>query len=283
MNQTGADVEPLGEAYQGGDGSPLILLHGLTGTWHIWKPVIPALERHHRVVAVTLPGHCGGPALAPGVEPTVANMADALIANFKARDIESAHVAGNSLGGWLALELARRGFARSVVALSPAGGWQTADDYRDVATPFRVFYFLMPLVLLLTVALMWIGGFRRALARQTMEHAERIPTGAFIASLLAFIRTRILLPLLHAMGRDGPFAAMRVPGVPIRIAWSGSDRVIPFARYGAPMLERVPQAERVMLAGVGHVPMYDDPQSVSSCILEVTLAADAAARGGEEK
>lgn len=268
-----------GEAYQGGSGSPLVLLHGLTGTWHIWKPVLAALEKHHRVIALTLPGHAGGPALAPGVESTVDNIADRVIEDLRARGIESAHVVGNSLGGWLSLELARRGFARSVVALSPAGGWQTADDYRDVSRPFRLFYYLMPLVLLLTIAFLWIGGLRRALARQTMEHAERIPAGEFIVSLFAFMRTRILLPLLGSMGRYGPFRPLQAPGVPIRIAWSGEDRVIPYARYGVAMYERAPQAEKVILPGVGHVPMYDDPERVAACILEVTRAADAAASG----
>ena len=268
------DGAELGDAYEGGRGTPLVLLHGLTGTWHIWKPVIALLERHHRVIAVTLPGHSRGPGLPAGTEPTIASMADALIANLRARGLESAHIAGNSIGGWLALELARRGFARSVVALSPAGGWRTAKDYRDVSTAFRVFYFLMPLVLLLTAAFMGLPGLRRALGKQTMEHADRIPATEFLASLVAFVRTRVLLPLLSSMGRDGPYQPLSVPGLSIRIAWAAEDRVIPYQRYGTAMLERTPQAELVTIPGVGHVPMYDEPQRVADCILEVTLAAD---------
>jgi pimeloyl-ACP methyl ester carboxylesterase len=268
------DGAELGDAYEGGRGTPLVLLHGLTGTWHIWKPVIALLERHHHVIAVTLPGHSRGPSLPAGIEPTIANMADALIANLRARGLESAHIAGNSIGGWLALELARRGFARSVVALSPAGGWRTARDYREVSTAFRVFYFLMPLVLLLTAAFIGLPGLRRALGRQTMERADRIPAAEFLASLVAFVRTRVLLPLLHSMGRDGPYQPLSVPGLAIRIVWSGCDRVIPYQRYGTAMIERTPQAELVTIAGVGHVPMYDDPQRVADCILEITLAAD---------
>jgi pimeloyl-ACP methyl ester carboxylesterase len=268
------DGAELGDAYDGGRGSPLVLLHGLTGTWHIWKPVIALLEPHHRVICVTLPGHSRGPRLPAGVEPTIASMADAVIANLRERGLVSAHIAGNSIGGWLALGLARRGFAQSVVAFSPAGGWRTAKDYRDVSMAFRVFYFLMPLVLLLTAAFMGLPGLRRALGKQTMEHGDRIPAAEFLASLLAFTRTRVLLPLLNSMGRDGPYQSLSVAGVPIRIAWSGCDRVIPYERYGAAMLERTPQAERVTIAGVGHVPMYDDPQRVADCILEVTQAAD---------
>ena len=62
------------------------------------------------------------------------------------------------------------------------------------------------------------------------------------------------------------------PGCPIRIAWGGRDRTLPFERYGKPMLEAVPSAELVMLPGVGHVPMSDDPELVARTILEVTAS-----------
>jgi len=262
------------DAYVGGSGSPLVLLHGLGGTWHIWKPVLALLEKQHRVIALTLPGHHGGPGLPAGAEVTVESVADALIAELNRRGLHSAHVAGNSLGGWLALELARRGFARSVVALSPAGAWRSRADYRAVSLPFRVFYFLMPLILLITTLFLGSAWLRRALGRQTMEYGDRIESSEFRSSLVAFTRTRILPGLLETMGRDGPIAPLSAAGTAIRIAWCGLDRVIPFERYGRPMLERVPQAECIQISAVGHVPMYDDPLQVASAILEVTTAAD---------
>jgi len=270
------EVSTPGDVHEGGAGSALLLLHGLSGTWHIWRPVLELLECHHHVIAPTLPGHRGGPPLPPDAEPSVALIADLLIAGLAARGIHSAHVVGNSLGGWLALELARRGFARSVVAFSPAGAWRTAADYREVARPFRIFFVLMPLVLLLTTLFLGFGWLRRALGRQTMEHAERIAPGEFRDSLSAFSKTSILPGLLRTMGRDGPIAALDVPGTPIRIVWGKQDRVIPFERYGRPLLERVRTAECRFMAGVGHVPMYDDPVQVAQAILEVTHAADLA-------
>jgi pimeloyl-ACP methyl ester carboxylesterase len=66
---------------------------------------------------------------------------------------------------------------------------------------------------------------------------------------------------------------------PIRIAWGEHDRVIPFERYGRPMLERVTTAQHQTLAGVGHVPMYDDPQAVAATILEVTAPSGASHPG----
>jgi pimeloyl-ACP methyl ester carboxylesterase len=59
--------------------------------------------------------------------------------------------------------------------------------------------------------------------------------------------------------------------------------VIPPDRHGRPLLDRVSQAEFVVMPGVGHVPMYDDPVLVAATILEVTLAVDAAAARGVKK
>ena len=263
-------------AYEGGSGSPLILLHGLTGTWHIWKPLLPMLEQRHRVLALTLPGHYGGPLLGAGIEPTVQSMADGVESALQSRGITSAHFVGNSLGGWLALEMARRGRARSVVALSPAGSWNTPGEYEAIAKPFRQFYLLMPFLMIFIVLLAWLSSVRRALLRQTMEHGERIPILDFFMSLFAFMRTGILLALLQAMGREGSIAPLRAPGTPIRIVWSGSDRVIPLVPYGQSMFERVPDAEHQVMDGVGHVPMYDDPERVARSILQVTSLVDAA-------
>src|SRR5258706_10009275 len=88
-------------AHVGGQGSALLLLHGLSATWEIWKPVIAGLEARHRVIAITLPGHHGGPAYVGSGDATVAGLADQVIATLRAQGITSAHVAGNSLGGWL--------------------------------------------------------------------------------------------------------------------------------------------------------------------------------------
>jgi pimeloyl-ACP methyl ester carboxylesterase len=252
-----------------------VLLHGLGGTWHIWKPVINVLAMRHRVVALTLPGHCGGPALASGVEPTVSAIADTLLQTLAARGIVNGHVVGNSLGGWLALELARRGFARSVTVFSPAGAWRRPEDYRAISGSFRIIFALMPLLLALVSLFLGFGALRRLLGRKTMEHAERIEAREFRDSLRAFAHTLVMRGLLHTMGRDGPIAALSAPTTPMRIVWCEQDRVIPFERYGRPMLERIDGAEFRLLPGAGHVPMYDQPAAVAASILEVTGAADA--------
>ncbi|MDB5974196.1 MAG: alpha/beta hydrolase [Nevskia sp.] len=273
MSDSAMRAEPADAAcYDSGGSAPvLLLLHGLCGTWHIWKPVLKLLESRHRVIALTLPGHQGGPDYAAEGDATVAGIAEQLIALLQARGIRQAHVAGNSLGGWLSLELARRGFALSVVALSPAGGWTTAADYRAVARPFRIIYALMPLILFLLGPFLGFAGLRRFLGRSTMEHADRVPTSEFRDSLRALANTRLLPGLLRAMGLHGPIAPMEAK-VPIRIAWSERDAVIPFDRYGQPMLARISGAGSTMVSGAGHVPMYDNPQQVAEQILQISCA-----------
>ena len=117
---------PFTPAHRGGSGTPLVLLHGFTGSWRTWELVLPALERHHDVLAPTLVGHAGGPRLEGEVGADV--LPDAVERAMDAAGFETAHIVGNSLGGFVALQLATRGRARTVVALAPAGGWAHRDE-----------------------------------------------------------------------------------------------------------------------------------------------------------
>src|SRR5918911_149122 len=112
---------PVTPAHPGGARPPPGVPPRLVGTWRPWGAVLPALERRHEVLAPTLAGHAGGPAF--GAELTDATLADHVERAMDAAGFETAHIAGNSLGGYLALRLAPRGRARSVVALAPARRW----------------------------------------------------------------------------------------------------------------------------------------------------------------
>src|SRR5262245_43446660 len=113
-------------AHRGGEGPPLVLLHGFTGSWRVWELVLPALERRHDVLAPTLPGHAGGPPLEGELSHDL--VPDAIERAMDAAGFGTAHIVGNSVGGYVALKLAARGRARSVVALAPAGGWAPGDE-----------------------------------------------------------------------------------------------------------------------------------------------------------
>ncbi len=268
-----------GDSCEQGSGAVLLLLHGLGGTWHIWKPVLKLLPSHFRVLALTLPGHSGGPPLLPGAVPSVDAIADALVVDLRARGIEHAHVAGNSLGGWLSLELARRGVALSVTALSPAGGWQTDRDYAAVSRPFRIVFAILPVLVVLLSFFLRFACVRRGLNKQAMEHGERMPADECRTALKAMRDTRMMPALLDNMAIAGPIRPMTERELPVHIAWCARDRVIPFEAYGRPMLKAVAGSVPRIVRNAGHVPMYDEPEQVAGLILETIASAEA--RNGE--
>lgn len=254
--------------HRGGTGEPLVLLHGITMSWSCWRPVIGAFEAHHEVIAPTLAGHRGGDPWPDGVPVHIPALVDALEAQLDSLGIETTHVVGNSLGGWVGLELARRGRARSCVALSPAGTWKTPRDLAKLLIFFRGAERMGTPEWLRRLAAHPTA--RRLLLWRIMRHAERIPVeevdGFFddieecsmLGEFLAGARPE------HAMP---PFD--RLP-CPIRIAWGQHDQVIPWSRYGAPLTEKVPGADFRSLPGCGHVPMWDDPELVVRAVLQVT-------------
>ena len=162
-------------AYEGGQGSTLLLLHGLGGSWHIWKPVLAALGKRHRVVALTLPGHHGGTPLPDGVEPSVQAIVDVLEQDLRARGIVRPHVCGNSLGGWISLELVRRGLVQSATALSPGGGWDRPEDFKGVLKMFRIVFAVVTVLMVISALFLRFGFVRRLLNKQAMLHGDRVP------------------------------------------------------------------------------------------------------------
>jgi len=165
-----------------------LLLHGFASSWRAWTPVLAPLEAEHAVLAPTLPGHCGGPGLPDGADPTVSAIADALERLLDAEKIDQAHIAGNSMGGWLALELAHRGRARSVIALSPGGVWRSQARMALVLARLRIAY---PVMRLLSGGradrLLQRPKARRIFLRQMAVHGERIDP----ADVRMFIRDMV--------------------------------------------------------------------------------------------
>ena len=252
----------------------MVLLHGLGGTWHIWKPVIPLLETSFRVHAITLPGHQDGPDMPAGITASRDSLADTLMAELKKRGIEKPHLVGNSLGGLMSLELARRGYAKSVTALSPAGAWQTEKDYKAVAKPFKIVYAILPILIFLTTLFLRFAGVRKALNKKAMEHGDRVPENECRRAMHSLRQTHILPELLQAMGADGPIPSMQAGEVPITIAWCEHDKVIPYEVYGKPMVATIGGCTSVMVRDVGHVPMYDDPQQVADVVRNTIQKAE---------
>jgi alpha-beta hydrolase superfamily lysophospholipase len=259
-------------AYTGGSGEPLVLLHGINASWRAWRPVLPALEAHHEVFAPTLPGHRYGPPVDSQRPVSIDALADGLERILDAAGLEDAHFAGNSLGGWLAIELARRGRARSVVAFSPAGGWTSARDLQKVVRLLSGAKALIDKRNALGLDdLMRRPRFRRLALRQAMTHGERIPARDVLEMLDDAAGCSAFTPFVDWIrGTQSIQPALLPRECRIRVAWGEHDRTIPFARYGRPLVAALGDAEHVTLPGVGHVPMYDDPALIARTILEVT-------------
>ncbi|MDF2975860.1 MAG: hydrolase [Actinomycetospora sp.] len=257
--------------YRSGRGEPLVLLHGASMSWRAWRPVLPGLEAHHDVLVPTLAGHRGGSPWPEGEPVGVAGVADDVETLMDRADMATAHLAGNSLGGWVALELARRGRARTVVALSPAGGWRTRTDLRRLVWSFRLGSALGG-----SSAVRALAGrpwLRRVMLARILERADRVPA-ADVPDLFADMADcAILRELLDGAATHGGLAPFASLPCPVRVAWSGRDRLIPWRRHGVTLRERLPGAEFVRLPRVGHVPMWDDPDLVVRAVLGVTAAA----------
>ena len=118
-----------------GRGEPLVLLHGIGHHRQAWDPVVDILATEREVIAVDLPGFGASPALPDGLAYDLSTTNTVLAALFEALDLDRPHVAGNSLGGLLALELGRGKLVRSVTALSPAGFWTQAERAPEEANP----------------------------------------------------------------------------------------------------------------------------------------------------
>jgi pimeloyl-ACP methyl ester carboxylesterase len=250
-------------ALSGGRREPLLLLHGLGGSKGIWAPVIGVLEAEREPLAIDLPGFGAEPPLAAQVEPSAANLAAAVHERCLELGIERPHVAGNSLGGWVALELGRAGWATSVTALSPAGLWRAPIGERRVNTQLWARR-LRPLVAMA----LYNRGLRERMLATFAAHPDRIPAKA---------GRELVLGWIDANGYDGANRAMRThvfdpvgyPEIPVTLAWGELDRLV-----GPPRPERRPAGARYFaLPGVGHTPTWDDPELVAQILLEGSAVA----------
>lgn len=276
-----SDVAPpleLTALHRGGTGEPLLLLHGIGGIWRAWSPVLPYLEPHHDVIVPTLHGHAGGPQLDDGVEPSVDALADAIEAELDRMGLQRVHIAGNSLGGWLGIELARRGRARSLVLLSPAGAWHSPRRIKMASIGVKLGLSTLARYSHRAETLAERRLMRWAMLGRQVAHPHRVPKEILATYIHATGHSPIVEPLLRVLHLRpvDPLPVER--DYPVRLVWGEQDRVLPFKHFGSPMVERLPGAELIRLAGVGHVPMYDEPARVAELILQVTRdSTDAAA------
>ena len=247
-----------------GAGEPLVLLHGIGHRWQAWEPVIDRLAKHHEVFSIDLFGFGASPML-PAERPyTVPGAVRALAEVFADLGLDRPHIAGNSLGGMLALELASRDLVRSVTALSPAGFWTARDR---------------------AYAIQALSGIRRIARLSPAVHqalfsrrAARFAGGSLLFGKTSWLTAEVMLADMAAMaaapgfdavvaagGRDYFFMSPE-PTVPTTVAWGSRDRIL-WPRQARRCAQILPSARHLPLPGCGHVPMGDDPAAVAEVIL----------------
>lgn len=259
--------------FRGGSGEPLVLIHGLANTWRVWEPVLPAVCERHDVLAPTLCGHYEGEQFADGVEAAMPAVVDGVERAMDAAGFETAHLCGNSLGGWVALDLARRGRARSVVCLSPAGGWEGGSRAeRRLKRLFTVGRKLNDRLEPHAARLVTRPGLRKLMFAGAMAHPERLSPQQAAARMRAISGCAAYWDLMDAIVRDGPPDWLGQVEAPTLVAWPEHDRILQVKTCSQPFRELIRDAEWRELPGVGHVPMADDPALVSRTILDWAAA-----------
>ena len=255
-------------SHRGGEGPPLVLIHGFTDTWRSWELVLPALEREHEVLAFTLAGHAGGPRIEG--EATDAALLDAAERAMDDAGLERAAVAGNSLGGYLALHLAARGRASSVVALAPAGGWPPGDpSFVEALGFFRTMQELIVAAAPHAEALLASPEGRRRATEFSVTNFEHIPAELLAHQLRGVAGCEAVYDLIDHAEREGFDLDAEAITCPVRIVWGTADRILPWPiaaeRYRT---EWLPSADWVELDGVGHMPQLDVPLETAQLILD---------------
>lgn len=219
-----------------GDGHPVVLIHGLSGSTRWWRHTLPALARHHRVYLVELPGHGrlirGSPSL-----PLV-DAAAWLLAWMDAAEVQRPHLIGHSMGGYIALRLA---------ASSPAAVDRLVlVDSAGVPVVRSLIQYALPLA--------------RAGRYMAPSFLPVLAYDAFRAGPLTLLRSA--LDLLRQDVRED----LRRITAPTLLIWGERDALVPVS-VAEMMRREIPESRLVVLAGAGHVPMFERPQDFNRAVL----------------
>lgn len=237
-----------------GSGPPLVLLHPLGADRRVWDPVLGRLSAQREVIALDLPGFGQSPPLA-NVTPTPKALADAVAALCDRLGLPRPHVAGNSLGGWVALELGLAGRAASVAAIAPAGLWP-APLVPKASLAHRLARATLPLA----TTIVRTGRGRALLLEGTAADPRRIPA----ADAASLVRAYALAPGFIAVNdamRAGRFTSLDRIDCPVTLVWPDHDHLVERPQW------MPDQIVSVMLRDAGHVPMWDAPERVAELLL----------------
>ncbi len=265
MTISAPDQKAAGIAFERlGSGEPLVLIHGTGGSRAHWAPVVELLEPKYELLLLDLPGHGASDPPPPTSAHTPIAYAELTARLFDELDIDTAHVVGNSVGGWTALELAKLGRARSVVALSPAGLWPRRDPWRcwvALWSQRKLGRLFAPIVPSLLASDFW----RVLLMSGTIGNPKQMPADAAIDMFRTYTGTPSFDEHLKETRRER-FEGGKSITVPVTVVWGEKDRLLP--RKARQTVELPEHAKILTAPGCGHIPMWDNPQALARILTE---------------
>jgi pimeloyl-ACP methyl ester carboxylesterase len=252
-----------------GSGEPILLLHPFMMSQNVWKGVAPLIAEtgRYEVFAPTMLGHNGGPRGSFFLHSGA--LADDVERRMDALGWDTAHIVGNSLGGWIAFELERRGRARTLTGIAPAGGWRHLSPVKfEIVGKFLAG---MPLWLL-TLAL---GP--RVLRLPLSRKLASLPVSATADSLSDEDLRQIIDDVSHCPAYyQLLLKSLTLPGLlemadgsaPTHLVICEKDRVLPHPRFTRHFTSQLPKDTQIThLDGVGHIPMFEAPRRVADLIV----------------
>lgn len=251
-----------------GTGQPLLMLHGLGGSWRSWSTITGPLRQQRDLVMVDLPGFGETPPLLR--ETNILTLADAVTSFLGEQGLYGVDVVGSSMGARLAMELARRGVVGATVALDPGGfwrGWQRRFFYGSMWASIRLVCRLQPVMP--AICKSRVG--RTLLFPQFSPKPWALPGEAVLEEMQSYTRAMRFDELLHSLAygpeqEGAPAGSMRKPMV---IGWGRQDRVC-MPRQAAVAQRLFPDARMHWFDRCGHFPHWDQPQDTVRMILEST-------------
>src|SRR4028119_1133630 len=252
-----------------GAGKPLLLIHGIGGSWRSWQTILDPLAAEREVIAVDLPGHGETPALAG--ETSIGTLADSLTGFINQNNLNGVDAVGSSMGARLVLELARRGgVLGAVVSLNPGGfwqGWQIPFFYHSINLSIKLVRLLQPVM----PAVTGNAISRSLLFAQFSARPWRITPQVALVEMRSFAASPVFDELLYnlAYGEEQKGAATGAIERPLIIGGGRRDRVC-LPSQSKLALEKFPDAQMHWFDRCGHFPQWDKPMETVRLILEGT-------------
>lgn len=252
-----------------GSGEPILLLHPFLCSQNVWRHVAQQLADtgRYEVLAPTMVGHHGGPTSPTWLLDTAA-LVDDIEARMDELGWQTAHIVGNSLGGWVAFELERRGRARTLTGVAPAGGWGA----HSVSKYETVLKFMLggPTLILARIfgpRILRFPGVRR-IATLPVSGPASGPSDEDLRLLIGdATHCSAYLQLLVKTIRLPGLVELASIATPTQLVLCEKDRVFPNPRGHRYWLDHLPRDTRVVrLPGLGHIPMLEAPTTVTELI-----------------